>query len=111
MTIAGESAGSFSVFYHMMSPGSKVSFICHYHFQLFQISKYFVQGLFHRIIGQSGMAGLAPSYHHWAGDQAIRLGTELAVMLGCTSPSTEHKLQCLKQQTPMALQVSCLYML
>ena len=57
------------------------------------------------------MAGLAPSYHHWAGDQAIRLGTELAIMLGCTSPSTEHKLQCLKQQTPMALQVSCLYML
>ena len=61
--------------------------------------------MFHRIIGQSGMAGLAPSYHHWAGDQAIRLGTELALMLGCTSPSTEHKLQCLKQQTPMALQV------
>lgn len=40
VTLAGESAGSFSSFYHLSSPTSR--------------------GLFHRIIGQSGVGGCPP---------------------------------------------------
>ena len=83
VTIAGESAGSFSVFYHMISPGS--------------------QGLFHRIIGQSGMAALAPSFHHWQPHQASRLGNELAIMVGCFNLNIEKQIACMKSVSPLAL--------
>ena len=83
VTIAGESAGSFSVFYHMISPGSA--------------------GLYSRIIGQSGMAALAPSFHHWAPEQASRLGNELAIMVGCFSLVIEKQIQCMREVSPLAL--------
>jgi len=83
VTIAGESAGSFSVFYHMMSPGS--------------------QGLFKRVIGQSGMGALSPSFHHWQGSQGIRLGKELALLLGCASLNVREELDCMKTKSALAL--------
>ena len=83
VTIAGESAGSFSAFYHMISPGS--------------------QGLFQRIIGQSGMAALAPSFHHWQPHQASRLGNELAIMVGCFNLNIEKQIACMKSVSPLAL--------
>ena len=64
----------------------------------------YIQGLFNRIIGQSGMASLAPSFHHWQADQGIRLGNELALMLGCLNIDIHEELECLKQQSPLALQ-------
>ena len=85
VTIAGESAGSFSVGYHMISPGS--------------------QGLFQRIIGQSGMAALAPSFHHWQPHQASRLGNELAIMVGCFNLNIEKQIACMKSVSPLALDV------
>ena len=65
-----------------------------------------VQGLYHRIIGQSGMAALAPSFHHWAGEQGVRLGRELALLLGCWSLDPRQELACLRQQSPYALQAA-----
>ena len=52
VTLAGESAGSYSAFYHLVSPRSA--------------------GLFSRVIGQSGVGGLAPAFHEWTGDQGAR---------------------------------------
>ena len=52
VTLAGESAGSYSAFYHLVSPRSA--------------------GLFSRVIGQSGVGGLAPAFHEWTGDQGTR---------------------------------------
>ena len=52
VTLAGQSAGSFSATYHLFSPGSR--------------------GLFRRVVGQSGMGGFAPAYHHYSGAQAVR---------------------------------------
>jgi hypothetical protein len=43
---------SFSTFYHLASPKSR--------------------GLFRRIIGQSGLGGLAPGYHENAPNDAVR---------------------------------------
>ena len=51
VTIMGESAGSWSAYYHIFSPLSK--------------------GLFHRIIGQSGTP-MSPSYYEYPGDMAAR---------------------------------------
>ena len=83
VTIAGQSAGSFSVFYHMISPGSA--------------------GLYSRIIGQSGMAALAPAFHHWAPKQASRLGNEIAIGLGCFNLDINRQIQCMKEVSPLAL--------
>ena len=83
VTIAGESAGSFSLGYHLVSPGS--------------------QGLFSRVIGQSGMGGLSPSYHHWQGDQAKRLGNELSLLVGCFSFNIHDELECMKSKSALAL--------
>ena len=69
MTLAGESAGSFSAFYHLTSAPA-------------------TSPLFHRIIGQSGVGrnicfqvflslfdfqvgGLSPSYHHWSPEEGV----------------------------------------
>ena len=51
VTIMGESAGSWSSYYHLFSPPSK--------------------GLFHRIIAQSGTP-MSPAYHEYPGDMASR---------------------------------------
>ena len=51
VTIAGESAGSWSVFYHVLSPRSK--------------------GLFQQVIGQSGTV-VSPAYREYTEDEASR---------------------------------------
>ena len=51
VTIMGQSAGSWSVFYHMMSPLSK--------------------GLFHQVIGQS-RAVVSPGYKEYAEEEVLR---------------------------------------
>ena len=51
VTIMGESAGSWSSYYHLFSPSS--------------------QGLFHRIIAQSGTP-MSPAYHEYTGEMASR---------------------------------------
>ena len=51
VTIMGESAGSWSAYYHLFSPLSK--------------------GLFHRIIAQSGTP-MSPAYHEYPGEMAAR---------------------------------------
>ena len=52
VTIAGESAGSFSATYHLFNPASA--------------------GLFRRVIAQSGIGGFSPAYHHYSGELAVR---------------------------------------
>ena len=52
------------------------------------------------------MGALAPSYHHWQSEQGIRLGNELALMLGCLSFNIREELQCLKNQTAFSLQAA-----
>ena len=52
VTIMGESAGSWSVFYHMMSPHSI--------------------GLFQQVIGQSGTV-LSPAWKEYTEEEALRL--------------------------------------
>ena len=76
VTLAGESAGSFSSFYQLSSPTSR--------------------GLFHRVIGQSGVGGVSPGYHHWSPEEGFRLGTEAAVLLGCPQIDPGARLACLR---------------
>ena len=59
----GQSAGSFSTTYHLVSPKSK--------------------GLFRRIIAQSGVGGFSPSYHHYNEWQAVKYGNEASALFGC----------------------------
>jgi len=63
VTLMGQSAGSFSTTYHLVSPKSR--------------------GLFHRIIAQSGVGGFSPSYHHYSERQAVKFGTKAAELVGC----------------------------
>jgi len=79
VTLAGESAGSFSAFYHLTSTPSTTG-----------------SPLFHRIIGQSGVGGLSPSYHHWSPEEGVRLGNELAVLVGCANINSHQRLDCLR---------------
>ncbi|XP_023342225.1 venom carboxylesterase-6 isoform X1 [Eurytemora carolleeae] len=79
VTVAGESAGSFSTFYHLASPKSK--------------------GLFKRIIGQSGLGGLAPGFHQFTPQEAIRYGHEAAIEVGCLQLFPEAILDCLKHES------------
>ena len=62
VTIMGESAGSWSAFYHMMSPLSK--------------------GLFQQVIGQSGTV-MSPNWMEYTEDEAVRyiLTTKLDLAL------------------------------
>ena len=89
VTLAGESAGSFSAFYHLAAPASR--------------------GLFHRIIGQSGVGGLAPGYHQWSPQvgwrvrrsgcdvqEGLRLGLEASLLLGCPQLGSQERLACLR---------------
>lgn len=76
VTLMGQSAGSSSAMYHLMSPRSK--------------------GLFHRIIAQSG-SNFSPSLHSITGSQASRFGTEASVAMGCIFDfSAEARLECLQ---------------
>jgi len=83
VTLAGESAGSYSATYHLVSPGSK--------------------GLFNRVIAQSGVGGLSPGFHHWSPAQGVRLGTEVATLLGCISLTVQARLECLRGVSAVAL--------
>ena len=60
VTIMGESAGSWSSYYHLFSPPSK--------------------GLFHRIIAQSGTP-MSPAYHEYPGDMASRYTSHTNIYL------------------------------
>jgi len=76
VTLMGQSAGSFSTTYHLVSPKSR--------------------GLFKRIIAQSGVGGFSPSYHHYSEWQAVKYGNEASALVGCLDPVT--RVQCLKSK-------------
>ena len=104
VTIGGESAGSFSVFYHMMSPGSQVRIVSRCFEAPSNLTFLFLcKGLYQRIIGQSGMGALSPSFHHWQPEQGIRFGNEVALVLGCLNIDIHKELECLKTKSPLAL--------
>jgi len=75
VTLMGQSAGSFSTTYHLVSPKSR--------------------GLFHRIIAQSGVGGFSPSYHHYSERQAVKFGTKAADLVGCKEERT--RVNCLQR--------------
>jgi len=74
VTLMGQSAGSSSTLYHLMSPRSS--------------------GLFQRVIAQSG-SNFSPSLHSITGAQATRYGVEAAIAMGCLLGG-EARLQCLQ---------------
>jgi len=74
VTLMGQSAGSSSALYHLMSPRSA--------------------GLFHRVIAQSG-SNFSPSLHSITGSQAARFGAEAAIAMGCLLGG-ERRLECLQ---------------
>merc|ERR1711970_519238 len=84
VTIFGQSAGSMSVTYHLFSP--------------------MTEGLFNRVIAQSGMGGFTPSLHHFQQDKAAKYGAHSATLMGCDEE--EVWLGCL--QTKSAQQIMML---
>jgi len=74
VTLMGQSAGSSSALYHLMSPRSA--------------------GLFHRVIAQSG-SNFSPSLHSITGAEAARFGVEASIAMGCLLGG-ERRLQCLQ---------------
>ena len=58
------------------------------------------------ITAQSGVGGLSPSFHHWPAEQGVRLGTEVATLLGCISLTVAARLQCLREVSPLALSLA-----
>merc|ERR1711976_1085478 len=75
VTICGESAGSLSVAYHIVSPMSR--------------------GLFQRAILESGVV-LAPTWHYIPAEEAAFYGTSLAKFFDC--PSQTDYLTCLQSK-------------
>jgi len=75
VTLMGQSAGSSSALYHLMSPRSN--------------------GLFHRVIAQSG-SNFSPSLHSVTGSEASRFGVEAAVAMGCLFGG-DSRLECLQK--------------
>lgn len=49
------------------------------------------------------MGGLAPGFHHWSPAQGIRLGNEVAALVGCISLTVAARLECLKGVSAFAL--------
>jgi len=74
VTLMGQSAGSSSTLYHLMSPRSR--------------------GLFQRVIAQSG-SNFSPSLHSITGAEASRFGAEAAIAMGCLFGG-EARLECLQ---------------
>ena len=74
VTLMGQSAGSSSTLYHLMSPRST--------------------GLFNRVIAQSG-SNFSPSLHSITGGQASRFGAEAAIAMGCLLGG-DARLECLQ---------------
>jgi len=77
VTIFGQSAGSMSVTYHLVSPLSK--------------------GLFNRVIAQSGLGGFSPSFHHFQTSTAAKYGAHSATLMGCEEEG--QLLECLQNKT------------
>jgi len=78
VTIMGESAGSWSVMYQLLSPASA--------------------GLFQRVISQSGTP-MSPAYHEYTQDKAKEYGQMIAEDLNCSKNnlnSTQDQLKCLQ---------------
>jgi len=78
VTMMGQSAGSSSVLYHLMSPRS--------------------EGLFSQVIAESG-SNFSPSLHSITASQAARYGVEAAVAMGCIFGD---RLECLQNKSPEA---------
>ena len=79
MTLAGQSAGSSSALYHLMSPRS--------------------EGLFQRVIAQSG-SNFSPSLHSITAREAARFGNEASIALGCVlGDFGDRRLECLQGDT------------
>ncbi|XP_023321978.1 liver carboxylesterase 1 isoform X2 [Eurytemora carolleeae] len=76
VTLMGQSAGSFSATYHLVSPLSR--------------------GLFKRIIAHSGVGGFSPSYHQYSPEQAVKFGAKSAALIGCTD--VDSQLSCLRKK-------------
>jgi len=78
ITIMGQSAGSWSVFYHVMSPLST--------------------GLFKNVIGQSGSV-TSPGIQQYSADQAHRWGQEYVTAVGCDeSEIVSKQIKCLQEK-------------
>ena len=77
VTVNGESAGSFSATYHLMSP--------------------LARGLFKRAILQSGPGGFSPSYHHFSAARAKKYGQLAAVELGCLGEDMAEVAACMRE--------------
>ena len=83
VTINGESAGSFSATYHLMSPLGR--------------------GLFRRAILQSGPGGFSPSYHHFSAARASKYGQLAAVELGCLGSDMKEVAACMREAPVISL--------
>jgi len=75
VTLMGQSAGSSSVLYHLMSPRS--------------------EGLFNQVIAESG-SNFSPSLHSITASQAARYGVEAAIAMGCI---IGNRLECLQDKS------------
>ena len=76
VTLVGQSAGSSSALYHLMSPQS--------------------EGLFQQIIAQSG-SNFSPSLHSITASEASRFGIEASIALGCVlGDGEDRRLECLQ---------------
>ena len=76
VTLMGQSAGSSSALYHLMSPHS--------------------EGLFQQIIAQSG-SNFSPSLHSITAGEAARFGIEASIALGCVlGDGEDRRLECLQ---------------
>ena len=83
VTVHGQSAGSFSSTYHIMSP--------------------LARGLFRRAILGSGPGGFSPSYHHFSEARAIKYGTLAAIELGCLKLNMEDTAECLREKSVLSI--------
>jgi len=86
VTVMGQSAGSMATTFHMYSP--------------------LAQGLFRRVILQSGTGGFAPSYKHFEEERATKFGKQAALDLGCLGLDlevTNATVDCLREKSILAL--------
>lgn len=80
VTVYGQSAGSFSSTYHLMSP----------------LAREDGSSLFRRAILESGAGGFSPSFHHFTSARATKYGRLAAAELGCLTLSLADTINCLR---------------